>query len=89
MLYLRCKIGKGEMAMKKLIMLVVIAASLICFALPVNPALATSPGSITFNEVSADYSSQVLFPGGRQIIATFDLGMPLGEEKALLEPQRI
>lgn len=71
--------------MKKLMMLVVIAAVLACFALPVNPALATSPSYVTFNEVTSNYSSQVLFPGGQQIIATFDLGIPLGQEKALLE----
>ena len=71
---------------KKLAAITLATAILSCFSGSTRSLLSASADTITLNAVTIEANVKVRFPEGQNIMTTYDLGMPLAAEKALLEP---
>ena len=71
------------------ILFLTLPISLIISANTVNKAhtAPTTPKNyVTFSEMIAEAPFLIAFPDGSRVLASHDLGIPLGAERAVLEP---
>ncbi len=43
-------------------------------------------GPVIFQQIRANVEFKAMFPGGQTIIPTYELGIPAGADKSLMEP---
>ena len=64
-----------------------VAAPVVSFEKVEAAAKVSQPvSSIIFEEVTAEAKIKVMLPGGQRIIPTYELGIPLGAERPVMEP---